>query len=139
MSDTQTATSTATATNPPSAGSQFTVPPEVTEKYPDLVELIKGSASMNDSERQYWFSILPIMTADQVSRLREILTTEKQKLAEIDKKYQKQLQGVNEKHLIEWQAMKMKESKKKVAAAESQAKGGEEQQSEELLKQLGEM
>lgn len=138
MPDDQAATSTPTAAQT-QGGQSFTIPPEVIEKYPDLVELIKGSASMNDSERQYWFSILPIMTKDQVDRLREILTTEKQKLAEIDKKYQKQLQGVNEKHLIEWQAMKMKESKQKVAAAESKVKGSEEQQSEELLKQLGEV
>lgn len=115
----------------------FSIPPEVTEKYPDLVDLIKASSSMNDDERQYWFSILPIMTQDQVVRLREILTTEKQKLQEIDQKYQKQLEQINEKHLLEWQAVKLKERRTKVAAAEKKSKAQEKQEEEDLMQQLG--
>jgi hypothetical protein len=114
----------------------FSIPQEVKDKYPDLIELILGSASMNDDERQYWFSILPIMTQDQVTRLREILTTEKQKLAEIDQKYQKQLDDVNQKHLIEWQAMKAKEQKQQLEQAEQKTKSADEKESEHLLDQL---
>lgn len=114
----------------------FSIPREVQEKYPDLIELIIGSASMNDDERQYWFSILPIMTQDQVNRLREILTTEKQKLAEIDQKYQKQLDEINQKHLIEWQAMKMKENKDKIKRAETKEKTKDEEESSALLDEL---
>lgn len=42
---------------------------------------------MNDQERNYWLQVLPVMTEDQVKELRDILDTEKRKLAEIDKKY----------------------------------------------------
>lgn len=127
-------------TNPtPATGTpkkEYTIPDEVKQKYPDLVELIIASASMNDDERQYWFSILPIMTDDQVARLREILATEKQKLAEIDTKYQKQLDQINDKHLIEWQSMKSKEQKEKLQQAESQAKASEKGDEEALLQEL---
>jgi len=115
---------------------EFTIPQEVKDKYPDLIPLILGSASMNDDERQYWFSILPIMTQDQVNRLREILTTEKQKLAEIDQKYQKQLDEINQKHLIEWQAIKAKEQKQRLQQAEQKTKLEDEKESEDLLNQL---
>jgi len=115
---------------------EFTISQEVKDKYPDLIPLILGSASMNDDERQYWFSILPIMTQDQVNRLREILTTEKQKLAEIDQKYQKQLDEINQKHLIEWQAIKAKEQKQRLQQAEQKTKSEDEKESEDLLNQL---
>jgi len=42
---------------------------------------------MDDKERQYWFHILPVMNEEQVAKLQGILDNEKQKLAEIDKKY----------------------------------------------------
>jgi len=115
---------------------EFTISQEVKDKYPDLIPLILGSASMNDDERQYWFSILPIMTQDQVNRLREILTTEKQKLAEIDQKYQKQLDEINQKHLIEWQAIKAKEQQQRLRQAEQKTKSEDEKESEDLLNQL---
>ncbi len=125
-------------TPPTNSGSQrvFTIPPEVVEKYADLIELVKASASMNDDERQYWFSILPIMTVDQVTRLREILTTEKQKLTEIDQKYQKQLEQINEKHLLEWQTVKVKEKRDQLARAEQKNKSNESAEEADLLNQL---
>lgn len=83
--------------SPAASESDFTIPPEVKQKYPDLVPLILESASMNKSERQYWFSIIPVMTMDQINRLREILTTEKTKLKAIDKKYERQLREAGDK------------------------------------------
>ena len=132
--DTSAQTQPGTTTS--TAKKDFSIPQDVKDKYPDLIALILESASMNDDERQYWFSILPIMTQDQVTRLREILTTEKQKLAEIDQKYQKQLDDVNQKHLIEWQAMKAKEQKQKLEQAEQKTKSVEEKEGENLLDQL---
>lgn len=59
----------------------------MSDTYTDLIELINGSESMNDEERQYWIQILPIMTPPQVQNLREILQNEKKQLADIDRKY----------------------------------------------------
>jgi hypothetical protein len=58
---------------------------------------------MDDSERQYWFDILPSMNADQVQRLTDILETERKKLDELEKKYQTEIENLNQKHIAEWQ------------------------------------
>jgi len=66
---------------------QLIIPEETQEKYPELVEGIKGSKSMDNKERNYWLQVLPVMTEEQVNELRDILSTEKRKLAEIEQKY----------------------------------------------------
>jgi hypothetical protein len=75
---------------------------------------------MDDDERQYWFDIMPSMTDEQVDRLYNILDTEKKKLEKLEEKYQDEIKNLNEKHLIEWQEFQMKDSKKKIKAAEAQ-------------------
>lgn len=57
------------------------IPPEVEEKFHDLVEMIKVSSSMDDEERQYWVDVLPIMSEDQIGNLQGILDNEKKQLA----------------------------------------------------------
>jgi len=81
--------------------SDFNIPYGMEDKYPDLIELIIQTDSMNDEERQYWFSIMPVMTKEQVARLQEILEEEKRKLAELDEKYEKELQKIAEKHFLQ--------------------------------------
>ncbi|MEQ1849016.1 MAG: hypothetical protein ABL890_00285 [Candidatus Peribacteraceae bacterium] len=63
------------------------VPAETQAKFGAVVELIKGSESMNMEERQYWINILPVMTEEQLRSLNEILVNEKAQLAAIDAKY----------------------------------------------------
>jgi len=67
----------------------FKIPQKMIENDPALVDLILKSESMNDSERQYWFNLSEVMNTAQVEKLRDILTRERQKLAEIDAKYNK--------------------------------------------------
>ena len=42
--------------------SNVTIPSEVKERFPDLIPMVLASKSMDDDERNYWFSMLPIMT-----------------------------------------------------------------------------
>ena len=56
-------------------------------KFPQLVQSIINSKSMDNKERNYWFQVLPKMTKDQVNELRDIIDTEKRKLNEIEKKH----------------------------------------------------
>ncbi len=77
---------------PPTSGTGATasglvISPEIQAKFGPLLDLIKGSESMNDEERQYWINILPVMTPEQIKNLEEILHNEKQQLAAIDAKY----------------------------------------------------
>ena len=55
----------------------FNVSSEINYKYSELVSLILLTESMDDQERQYWFDIMPSMTDKQISRLLEVLDTEK--------------------------------------------------------------
>ena len=66
----------------------FTIP----EKFladTQLVQLVMQSESMNDEERQYWFNLYEVMNTEQIEKLRDILLREKEKLAEIERKYAK--------------------------------------------------
>ena len=61
----------------------FTIIDEIQAQYPELVGLVLATESMDNSEKQYWFDILPSMTDDQVDRLFDILETERKKLVTI--------------------------------------------------------
>lgn len=74
---------------------------DLKKKFPELIELILGSESMNDEERQYWVNILPVMTPEQVQNLKDILTNEKQQLAAIDRKYAKEIERIGESQLLQ--------------------------------------
>jgi len=115
----------------------FQVSDELQAKYPDLIKLIIQTESMDDDERQYWFDIMPSMTDEQVDRLYDILETERKKLEDLEVKYQDEIKALNEKHLIEWQEVQVKEGKKKVA--EAKAKEGKEEDPDEILKMLNDM
>ncbi|UPA23118.1 hypothetical protein K8942_02800 [Candidatus Peribacteria bacterium] len=123
---------TTTATD---ASGVVTVPPEVREQYPDLVDLVLASESMTNTERQYWIDILPVMTPDQVTQLRTILTNEKDQLAAIDAKYapeiEKQaavdLEGVEEERHRKRQELSSKEVADQTAA---------EKAAEDILSQM---
>jgi len=80
------------------------------------------------------------MTDPQIDRLYDILETEKKKLQELEVKYQKEIKSLNEKHLIEWQEMQVKEGKKKVAAAkEEDNKNGKDENPDEILAMLNDL
>lgn len=118
---------------------KFEIPETVKKQYPDLIPLILETESMNDDERQYWFQILPIMTDEQVTKLREILTNEKKQLKELDKEYEQEIKRINTKHVSEWKTFESEEKRKKLKAAEGQASKAEETKQEELLKKLQEL
>jgi uncharacterized protein YsxB (DUF464 family) len=96
----------------------FTILDEIQVKYPDLVDLVLHSESIDNNEKQYWFDILPSMTDEQIDRLFNILMTERRQLEELNVKYQDEIKTLNEKHLIEWQSLQSKKAREKVSAEE---------------------
>ena len=103
----------------------FTISDDTLSLYDELIKMILATESMDDDERQYWFDIMPSMTETQIDRLYNILDTERQKLQELEIKYQEEIKDLNEKHLIEWQEFQMKDSKKKIAKAEADDKSND--------------
>lgn len=118
---------------------KFEIPETVRKQYPDLIPLILSTESMNDDERQYWFQILPIMTDEQVTKLREILTNEKKQLEKLDTNYEQEIKRINSKHVTEWKDFEAKEKRKKLKAAERKSAKEEKTHEEELLKKLQEL
>jgi hypothetical protein len=99
-------------------GFTFTILDEIQTKYHELVDLVLGSESIDNNEKQYWFDILPSMTNEQIDRLFNILTTERQQLEELNIKYQEEIKTLNEKHLIQWQSLQSQKAKEKIQEAE---------------------
>ncbi len=114
------------------------VPDEVKAKFPDIVELIMKSESMNNEERNYWLQVLPVMTEDQVKELRDILETEKKKLAAIDAKYA-QPPGEGTVVNIEEVEKKRKEAQDKRKKEEEEHRTQESADAEDLLSKLNEI
>jgi hypothetical protein len=115
---------------------KYTVPSMVKEKFPDLIQLIKTTESMNDEERDYWFQILPIMTEEQIKKFRDILLNEKMQLSKLDKEYESELNQLNQKHMIEWKEFESKEKRRAITEAETKSKEEEKTAEEDLLKRL---
>ncbi len=110
-------------TPPPSS---IQVPDELRAQYPDLIPLILESESMNDEERQYWITILPLMTPDQVGNLRTILENERAQLKAIDEKYAREMENLGQpdavKAMEEQRRARRQERSAKEQAAETEEK-----------------
>jgi len=118
---------------------KYSVPDAVLKKFPDLIALILQTESMDDAEREYWYQILPVMTDDQINKLRNIIVNEKEQLIKLDEEYNNDLKQLNEKHLIEWQDFNRKQKFKEIAEAEAKAKLTEKEQEAKLLEELDQM
>ena len=74
----------------------YSIPVEFLERYPDVVSLILNSMSLeNSEERQKWFDMYYLMNDNQINELKDILTREKEKLAEIEEKYNEEVFKIN--------------------------------------------
>ena len=113
----------------------FTILDEIQAKYPELVDLVLGSESIDNNEKQYWFDIMPSMTDEQIDRLFNILMTERRQLEELNIKYQEEIKTLNEKHLIQWQWLQSQKAKEKVQEAEKNDQS--KQDADDALGMLG--
>jgi hypothetical protein len=68
----------------------------------ELISLIIDTESMDKDEKQYWLHHLPNLGDGPIARLLNILRTEKQKLANLEKKYQEEKRQLDIKHSKEW-------------------------------------
>lgn len=119
-----------------SASGGFVVPPEIEQKFGSLITLLRGSESMNDEERNYWVSILPAMTPEQITNLQQILENEKRQLAEIDAKYAAAVEGAPEVRDVKVIDAEKKQKREARKAAEEEHSKNEEGNSDDILKQI---
>lgn len=132
---TQTNTSSSAGSDP--RLSKFKIPQAVKEKYPELIPLILDTQSMNDQERTYWFQILPIMSVEQVDRLKNILITEKDELNKLDKEYEEEISRINiHKADASKKFQESEEKRQEIKKQEEKDEQKEAKNEEDILAQL---
>lgn len=117
----------------------LSVPPEVEEKFHELVAMIKASQSMEDEERQYWVDVLPIMSQDQITNLRGILENEKKQLAEASSAYSQDMSKAIKNVASEFDEQAYLEKKRARVAAEKAHEAEEHKHEEDILSQLNQL
>lgn len=116
--------------------SSFVIPQAVQQKYADLVFMLQGSKSINDEEKQYWFTALETMDESQVGSLREILEDERKQLLEAQKEYNAKAEVAFQETEMELKEKQRKEAEAARKVAEAQNQQEEAQKEADLLAQL---
>lgn len=115
----------------------FDISEEFLSSDTELIVLILDSKSLEtDEDKQNWLNLLPLMTEDQIYKLKEILLKEKQKLDEISEKYDEKRKKIRQKYLLRWQKLWYVEKVKELKEKETQMQEKDEQEAEELLNNL---
>lgn len=117
--------------------SNVTIPDDVKQKFPQLVDWIVASHSMDDGERQYWIDVLPIMSEDQLKNLRDILGNEQKQLEEAAKTYSNSAQKEIQKAKKAFDEAAYLEKKSARLALESKQEEEEKTKESELLQEIG--
>ena len=123
----------------PNTASDLSISDETRASFPELVDMIVDSESMNNEERQYWVNILPIMTPEQIQSLLDILNNEKAQLDAIDKKYAKPLTAKEEKDQIAKTEAQIQEKHEDRTEQEEAFEIEDEEASDNLLEKIEEL
>lgn len=129
------ASSSSASGGTPAGTKGITISDEIRTKFPDIIDLILGSESMNQEERQYWVNILPIMTPDQLQQLRDILQNECKQLAAIDAKYSKEIDAIGQEQFMKQVAEERRRRREERAKKERELEQTEEEKTEESILQ----
>ncbi|HVW67018.1 MAG TPA: hypothetical protein VHA78_04810 [Candidatus Peribacteraceae bacterium] len=117
----------------PQSNIRLVIPQSTQEQFPELIALILHSESMNEEERQYWIDILPDMKEEQRTQLRDILVSERDQLADIDKKFALSRQEtINTEQISEQRMQRAKLRAEKEDAVRQQEEAAAQQVLEEM-------
>ncbi len=112
----------------------FRINPQYLETQNDLIVLILNSRSIDtDTEKQSWFDLLGLMNEEQINKLRDILTREKQKLEEIERKYEEKKIAIKKKYLLKWQNMGYQKTMSNLKEKEAGHREQEQAEADALL------
>ncbi len=116
---------------------KFDIPDAFLEKESDLVVLVLKSRSLaKDEEKQSWFNLVPMMNEDQINKLRDILTRERDKIAEIEAKYEKKKEEIKDKYQARFDAVEYQNKMSNMQSHEQNIREQEHEEAEDLLKNL---
>lgn len=116
---------------------KYDIPVNFIQSMPDLITLVLGSKSIDTvPEKQSRFSLLPLMNDEQIARLNDILTREKTKLEEIQKKYEQDSIEVKKKYLMKKQQINQNIVLQQTKAEEQLASQQDTTQADALLSKI---
>ena len=85
--------------------------------------LIEHTGTMDAAEKEYWRNLPPDIPFEHRFRLLDILATERQKLAALERSHQSDIQQLNKQHMAEWEKVSAKSAgNKKRPAAKAKGK-----------------
>ena len=117
--------------------SDYNIPDTMLESDADVVVLVLESKSINEAkEKQSWFDLYPLMNQEQIDKLRDILTREKQKLAEIEAKYQAKQDEIKRKYEETYASGAYQQQQDKIRNSEIASRQQEEVEADALLDQI---
>ncbi len=115
----------------------YDIPSDMLEFNSDLVVLVLESKSISESkEKQSWFDLYSLMNQEQIDKLRDILTREKEKLAEIEAKYQAKQDEIRKKYEETYASGAYQQQQDKIRDTESASRQQEEVEADALLDQI---
>ena len=117
--------------------SKFEIPDYFLENHPDAVILVLNSRSLSkDEEKQNRFNLVPMMNEEQLSKLKDILIRERDKIAEIEEKYWKKKEEIREKYQARFDAVTYEKTMSNMKNKEELVREQEKEEAEDLLKNL---
>lgn len=116
---------------------KFSIPNDMLQDNPDLVVLVLESKSISDEkEKQSWFDLYSLMNQEQIDKLRDILTREKEKLAEIEAKYQAKQDEIKKRYEETYASWAYQQQQDKIRNEEIASRQQEEVEADALLNQI---
>lgn len=115
----------------------YDIPQDMLETNWDLVVLVLESKSINEpKEKQSWFDLYSLMNQEQIDKLRDILTREKEKLAEIEARYQAKQDEIRKKYEETYASWAYQQQQDKIKESESASRQQEAVEADALLDQI---
>ncbi len=115
----------------------YNIPDDMLESNADLVVLVLGSKSISEpKEKQSWFDLYSLMNQEQIDKLRDILTREKEKLAEIEAKYQAKQEEIRKKYEETYASGAYQQQQDKIRDSERSSREQEAVEADALLDQI---
>ena len=115
----------------------YNIPDDMLQTNADLVVLVLESKSISEQkEKQSWFDLYPLMNQEQIDKLRDILTREKEKLAEIEAKYQARQEEIKRKYEQTYASGAYQQQQDKIRDSEMASRQQEEVEADALLNQI---
>ena len=115
----------------------YSIPDDMLQTNADFVVLVLESKSISEQkEKQSWFDLYPLMNQEQIDKLRDILTREKEKLAEIEAKYQARQEEIKKKYEQTYASGAYQEQQDRIRNSEIAARQQEEVEADALLNQI---